>query len=98
SGDLQRLPRFPIPAVLLARLAVDRRIQGQGLGTWLFDQALRKTLVLAAEGPIGFRVLLADAKSERATVFYERLGLVRLTEGRWPCRMVLDLKPLLEGR
>lgn len=96
-GALDRLPRFPIPAVLLARLAVDRRVQGQGLGTWLFDEALRKTLLLASEGPIGVRVLVTDAKSERAATFYERKGLVRLTEGRWPCRMVLDLKPLLGG-
>ncbi len=94
-GALDRPPRFPIPAVLLARLAVDRRVQGQGLGTWMFDEALRKTLLLASEGPVGIRVLVTDAKSERAAVFYERQGLVRLTDGRWPCRMVLDLKPLL---
>lgn len=98
AGDLGRLPRFPIPAVLLARLAVDQRVQGQGLGTWLFDEALRKTLLLAAEGPIGFRVLVTDAKNDRAASFYERRGLIRLTEGRWPCRMVLDLKPLVGGR
>ena len=97
AGALDRLPRFPIPAVLLARLAVDQRVQGQGLGTWLFDEALRKTLVLAAEGPIAVRVLVTDAKSERAAAFYERKGLVRLTDGRWPCRMVLDLQPLLVG-
>ncbi len=92
EGDLDRLPRFPIPAVLLARLAVDRRVQGQGLGTWLFDRALAKTILLATEGPIGFRVLVTDAKSERAATFYEGKGLVRLTPERWPCRMVLDLK------
>ncbi len=97
AGDLARLPRFPIPAVLLARLAVDRRVQGQGLGTWLFDEALRKTLVLATEGPIGFRVLVTDAKNERAALFYEGRGLVRLTDGRWPCRMVLNLHPLMDG-
>ena len=97
ADALDRLPRFPIPAVLLARLAVDRRVQGQGLGTWMFDEALRKTLALASEGPITVRVLVADAKNERAAVFYERKGLVRLTVGRWPCRMVLDLWPLLVG-
>src|SRR6516162_1172056 len=32
---LARLPRFPIPGVLLARLAVDTRVQGQGLGRHL---------------------------------------------------------------
>lgn len=97
TGALDQLPRFPIPAVLLARLAVDRRVQGQGLGTWLFDEALRKTTALATEGPIGVRVLITDAKNERAAAFYERRGLVRLTTGRWPCRMVFDLGPLLRA-
>lgn len=97
EGGLNRLPRFPIPAVLLARLAVDRRVQRQGLGTWLFDQALRKTLLLTSEGPIAVRVLVTDAKNERAAGFYERRGLARLTRDRWPCRMVLDLAPLVAG-
>jgi len=95
AGELDRLPRFPIPAVLLARLAVDRRVQGQGVGTWLFDEALRRTLTLAADGPIGFRVLVTDAKDERAASFYEKRGMERLTTGHGPCRMILDLKPLL---
>lgn len=92
SGTLDRLPRFPIPAVLLARLAVDTRVQGQGMGTWLFDHALRKTLTLATEGPIGFRALVTDAKDERAATFYERQEMLRLTPNQWPCRMVLDLR------
>ena len=98
TGDLARLPRFSIPAVLLARLAVDTRVQGQGVGTWLFDEALQRTLTLATDGPIGFRVLVTDAKNERAASFYERRGMVALTDAGWPRRMVLDLKPLTSGR
>lgn len=98
AGDLDRLPRFPIPAVLLARLAVDRRVQEQGLGTWLFEEALRKTLVLASEGPIGFRVLITDAKDERAVRFYRKRGMIELATDRWPRRMVLDLGPLVGRR
>lgn len=41
--SLSTLPRFPIPAVLLARLGVDRRVHGQGVGTWLFEEALDRT-------------------------------------------------------
>ncbi len=50
--NLTRLPRFPIPGVLLARLAVDRRVQGQGLGRYLFEEALGLTLQLAKAGPV----------------------------------------------
>jgi GNAT superfamily N-acetyltransferase len=37
-------PRHPIPAVLLARLAVDTSVQGQGIGAWLLQDAMRRAL------------------------------------------------------
>jgi len=88
------LPRFPIPAVLLARLAVDQRVQGQGLGRFLFEEGLGITLQLAKAGPVAFRVFVTDAVDQAASRFYERFGLVRLARES-PCRMVLDLAPLL---
>jgi GNAT superfamily N-acetyltransferase len=91
---LASLPRFPIPGVLLARLAVDERVEGQGLGRYLFEEALGLTLTLAADGPVAFRLLVTDALDEQAVGFYEHFGLARLAQ-RYPCRMVLDLRPLL---
>jgi GNAT superfamily N-acetyltransferase len=93
--NLTRLPRFPIPGVLLARLAVDTRVQGQGLGRYLFEEALGLTLQLAKAGPVAFRLLVTDAIDATAARFYERHGLVRLGD-EYPCRMVLDLRPILE--
>ncbi|HEV3031564.1 MAG TPA: GNAT family N-acetyltransferase [Polyangia bacterium] len=92
--NLNRLPRFPIPGVLLARLAVDRRVQGQGLGGYLFEEALGLTLQLARTGPVAFRLFVTDAIDADAAGFYERHGLVRLSD-TYPCRMVLDLRPIL---
>jgi GNAT superfamily N-acetyltransferase len=92
---LEKLPRFPIPAVLLARLAVDSRVQGQGLGRYLFEEALGLTLQLAQTGPVGFRVLVTDALDARAARFYSHFGLEQLGE-QYPCRMVLDVKRLFE--
>jgi len=91
---LDRLPRFPLPGILLARLAVDSRIQGQGLGRYLVEEALGITLQLAGAGPVGFRLLVTDAMDGDAAGFYGRFGLVRLGDA-YPCRMVLDLRPLL---
>lgn len=91
--SLARLPRFPIPAVLLARLAVDQRAQGQGLGRYLFEEALGLTLQLVRSGPVAFRLFVTDAIDETAARFYERFGFARLAD-EFPCRMVLDLKPL----
>lgn len=91
---LSALPRFPIPGVLLARLAVDRRVQGQGLGRYLFEEALEMTLHVAATGPLTFRLFVTDAVSEDAVRFYEHLGLSRLST-TLPARMVIDLRPLV---
>lgn len=94
--SLATLPRFPIPAVLLARLAVDSRAQGQGLGRYLFEQALGLTLQLCASGPVAFRLLVTDALDQGAARFYEHFGLVRLSKS-FPCRMVLDQQPLVRS-
>lgn len=91
---LDRLPRFPIPGVLLARLAVDERAQGQGLGRYLIEEALGLTLELAKSGPVAFRLFVADAIDARAAHFYERFGFSRLSD-EYPCRMVLDIEPLI---
>jgi GNAT superfamily N-acetyltransferase len=94
---LDRLPRFPIPGVLLARLAVDARVQGQGLGRYLFDEALGLTLELARAGPVAFRLFVTDAIDASAAAFYARFGLMPLGDA-YPCRLVLDLRPLLDTR
>jgi len=63
-------PRHPIPVVLLARLAVDRSRQGQGLGSALLKDAILRTLV--ASETVGIRALLVHAKDTAAKAFYER--------------------------
>lgn len=91
---LERLPRFPIPGILLARLAVDSRVHGQGLGRYLFEEALGLTLQLAQTGPVAFRLFVTDALDAEALSFYANFGCAPLSDG-FPCRMVLDLYPLL---
>lgn len=71
-GRVRRNAPDPIPAVLLARLAVDERAQGRGLGRLLVRDALLSTL--AAADHIGARVLLVHALDDAAADFYVRLG------------------------
>ena len=68
----QGMPRHPIPAVLLARLAVDRSVQGRGLGAFLLRDAMARTLAAAAE--LGIRVMLVHALDESARDFYLHHG------------------------
>ncbi len=65
-------PSRPIPAILLARLAVDHQHQGQGLGRSLLQDVMLRCVAAADE--IGVRVLLVHAKHERAKQWYERYG------------------------
>lgn len=65
-------PRHPIPAILLSRLAVDRTVQGRGVGAWLLRDAMLRTL--SAAESMGIRVLLVHAFDEQARTFYERHG------------------------
>ena len=66
------LPRYPIPVILLARLAVDSTEQRRGLGPALLKDALRRT-VQAAE-IAGLRAMLVHAKDDSAKRFYEKFG------------------------
>jgi GNAT superfamily N-acetyltransferase len=61
-------PAYPIPIILLARLAVDSSAQGKGLGRALLKDALSR--VAAAADEIGVRALLIHAKDEHAKAFY----------------------------
>ena len=72
SRARQGMPRHPIPAVLLARLAVDRSVQDRGLGAFLLRDAMARTLAAAAE--LGIRVMLVHALDESARSFYLHHG------------------------
>lgn len=67
------LGNYPIPVILLARLAVDRSEQGAGLGKALFKDALRKAA--AAAEIVGSRALLIHAIDERARAFYQQFDV-----------------------
>jgi GNAT superfamily N-acetyltransferase len=66
------MPRHPIPAALIARLAVDTSVQGRGIGAWLLRDAMLRTLT-AAES-MGLRALLVHAIDGEAGHFYAHHG------------------------
>ena len=72
------LPRNPVGAILLARLAVDQNHQRQGLGSRLLALARRIAATsLAATGGIG---LVVDAATEDLFTFYEHHGFRRVSD------------------
>jgi GNAT superfamily N-acetyltransferase len=71
-GALRRNMPDPLPVVVLGRLAVDLRQQGQGLGSTLVADALQRSL--AARRLVGAKALLVHAIDEQAAAFYRSLG------------------------
>jgi GNAT superfamily N-acetyltransferase len=63
------MPRYPISVMILARLAVDARQAGQGLGKALLKDALLRTARPRTSPAI--RALLVHAKGNDAKAFYE---------------------------
>ena len=72
EGLSKGLPRYPIPVMILARLAVDNRFQGQELRQGLLLDALRRTT--NAADIAGIRAILVHAKDETAGKFYGHFG------------------------
>lgn len=91
SGRVRRNMPDPIPVMLLARLAVDRSSQGQGIGAGLLRDAVLRTV--QAGDIAGMRAILVHAISDAARRFYEGYGFrsspldpmtltITVTEGR----------------
>jgi predicted N-acetyltransferase YhbS len=81
----RKLPRYPLPVLRLARLAVDQSTQGQGVGLQLLRFVLRLALQMADEyGCVG---VVVDAKPD-AEAFYAKYGFVAIeaVEGRSDAR------------
>lgn len=74
----KRLPRYPIPAMLIGKLAVDKTSQGKGLGEELLIDALQKAVRLAGE--VGIFAVRVDAINDRAKSFYLKYGFIPLED------------------
>jgi GNAT superfamily N-acetyltransferase len=68
------LARHPVPIMLLARLAVDRRGHGQGVGKALLKDAMLRTL--QAADIAGIRAFAVHAKDEEARSFYQKFDFI----------------------
>ena len=73
-GSIRRNMPEPIPVMVLARLAVDQRLQGRQVGGALLKDALRRAAAVAHN--VGVRALLVHALNEHARQFYIHYGFV----------------------
>jgi GNAT superfamily N-acetyltransferase len=90
SNRLARGNPERIPAMLLARLALDRSIQGSGLGSVLLAEALEK--ILAASQNVAVRFVVVDAIDEQAAKFYQKHGFRETPVSHRLVRKVSDIE------
>lgn len=72
-----KLPKYPIPALRIARLAVHKELKEKGIGKWLLAQAFVKIIQVADVTGIYF--IIVDAK-ESSKSFYEHYGFIRFND------------------
>jgi len=66
--------QYPVPVVILARLAVSAPDQGRGIGFGLLQDAIRRTMLIAEQA--GIRALLTHPIDHEAAKFYTRFGFI----------------------
>lgn len=81
------LGRYDLPVFRLGRIAVDRSVQGRGLGGELLLAAGERALAVAAE--VGGVALAIDARDAAAAGWYERFGALPLLDD--PLKLILPL-------
>lgn len=79
-----------IPAVLLAKLALDTKLHGRGLGAELLWDALSRLVGLNQE--VAARAVVVDALHEPAAAFYARYGFRPTPEN--PLRLVQKMSDI----
>jgi GNAT superfamily N-acetyltransferase len=73
-GLIKGIGKYPIPLMILARLAVDVQERGQGLGKALLKDAILRTLQAAEIA--GLKAIFVQAKDQSAEQFYARHGFI----------------------
>ena len=73
-GSISRNMPNPIPVIILARLAIDKKYQSQRLGSSLLKDAIQRAVFVSKD--IGVRALLVHTLNDEAKSFYQRYGFI----------------------
>ncbi len=93
--SIERGSPTQVPAVLLARLALDTHLHGRRLGGALLADALER--VVAATALVAARFVVVEAQHETAAAFYEHHGFRRIPETRRLVQKASDVATALAG-
>ena len=88
----ENLPHYPIPALHLGRLAVDKTAQGQGMGELLLFHALRTAAQLSER--VAVYCVEVIALNDAARSFYQKYGFLAVLDD--PLHLYLPMKAILK--
>ena len=83
----KKLPKYPIPALRIARLAGNKELKGCGTGKWLLKQAFLKIIQVA--DVTGLYLIIVDAK-ESSKTFYEHYGFYKFADKELSYFILID--------
>ena len=87
----RKLPKHPVPAALIGRLAVSKAAQGQGIGKMLLADAIKRTLAVGDQ--IAIYAMVVDVIDDSVKGFYEQFGFTQLSDDS--PRLFLPLKSII---
>jgi GNAT superfamily N-acetyltransferase len=85
---IKKLARYSIPVMVITRLAVDQKYQGQNISKGLLKDAIYRTLIAA--GHAGMKAILVHANDEDASKFYQKFDFEPCPID--PFKLMLSLK------
>lgn len=89
----RKMPRYPMPAAMLSRLAVDQRMQRKGLGQHLMADFFRRIYTVSKHSGVAF--IVVDAKDEQAAKYYRELMFIPSKHN--PLRLLLSTATIIQG-
>ena len=72
------LPRYPVPAMRIGKLAVDTGQQGKNIGAYLLKEAFLRAVNISSE--VALKFVVVDAINKKAMDFYLKYGFIALKE------------------
>lgn len=93
----KKLPKYPVPVVVLGRLAVDQGVKGQQLGRMLLWDALNRCLAASDAESVGVGIfaVFVEAIDEAAAQFYGHYGFEPLVDS--PLKLYLPLRTIRQA-
>lgn len=90
--EAKKLPRYPVPVILISQMAVDKRYLGAGLGSATLFQALKKAYNISKS--INSYAVVVDCLNDDLIPFYEKYGFKVMAHEGSRTRMYLPINTL----